>query len=533
MTHGLSGKVLPIHPQPLPGEIFSSWYCRVAQDNFLKLRTLEVKLWGREKQIWTRDIDRSIDDITLEQFARACGTTLERARETCLQSYEGVLFQEHNPIAHTDWILPLGVYHRKRRRSGIQFCAHCLAMDEIPYFRKSWRLALNTFCDLHGVMLHDSCPECKAPVMYHRQEQGERAAWRVTSLSICTECGFDLKRAGGYQAPVVEIHSWLALTSQLTFLDLGWTFLDKDTFHYSHLYFAVLRNLVAKLMSSRTTQQLRKFVEQRLSISIDWTVKGNISFEHYSVMERHCILQIATWLMMDWPARFLEAGREVRVRYSELVADFGDDAFWFVTYASELEIKPLGPSAEERASIRELLLGALNDEIRLDRLKRYVRMRIANQSFDELWKADGLDFPRSTMSGYEGGSMNVQEKIGGRIVSLKDARLLDGSDVRIVVTAWRNKKEGGIYGVRLYGISEEELFHHFPITWMGAEIEIEMDGELHFYHMPKSFWAKCREFRGIVFRDWLMKRGALDWPRGHPPTFELVKIGERRFRLVG
>jgi len=169
MTFGLSGHVLPIHPQPKPDEIFSSWFCRIAQDNGMKLHTLEVQLWGRDKQIWTRDIDRSIDEPTLAKVAAVSSTTIERARETCLRSYEGRMFERLNVAGNSDWILPSGIFHRKRKRPGMQFCPLCLATDETPYYRKAWRLALSTFCDLHDVMLHDRCPKCQSPVIFHRQ----------------------------------------------------------------------------------------------------------------------------------------------------------------------------------------------------------------------------------------------------------------------------------------------------------------------------------------------------------------------------
>jgi uncharacterized protein (DUF983 family) len=384
VSAGLSGTVLPVHPQPKPDEIFSSWLCRIAKDNGIKLHTLEVQLWGRGKQIWTRDIDRSIDDATLTKVAVVSGTPVERAQETCLRSYEGKLFERLNVVGNSDWILPSGVVHRKRKHRSMQFCPLCLATDIEPYYRKTWRLALSTFCDLHDVLLHDCCPKCQSPVMFHRQELGNRWAWKVESLTLCTSCGFDLKRAAAYQAPVVEIEAWTTLKSQLFFLYQGWTFSGDETFFYSHLYFEVVRNLVHKLRSNWTTGRLMQYALQKFSVDQKLEIQGKLPFEFYGVVERHYLLQIATWYLLDWPNRFLEVGRNLRIRYSELMRDFPEVPFWFFDRARYLENKPLGPCDEEKTAMRSLWEDT-NDLIKKEQLKRVIRQRLANNSINFLY----------------------------------------------------------------------------------------------------------------------------------------------------
>ncbi|MBB3121469.1 TniQ family protein [Pseudoduganella violacea] len=245
---GLSGLVLPAHPQPKDDEIFSSWLCRIAQANGLKLHTLEVQVWGRGKEIWTRDIDRSVDDPTLTRIASLCGTSFERAHATTLRGLEGLIF-EKIVMGNSPWILPAAVYHRTRRRPFMQFCPACLAGDKIPYYRRSWRLALATFCDTHSVMLHDCCPRCQAPVMFYRQELGDRWSSDFGTLSLCTTCRFDLRETDTEKVVIFDRDALLTLRMQMRYLDLGWTFTDKQIFQYSQLYFDVLRNLIQKMMS--------------------------------------------------------------------------------------------------------------------------------------------------------------------------------------------------------------------------------------------------------------------------------------------
>jgi hypothetical protein len=37
-------------------------------------------------------------------------------------------------------------------------------LNEGAYFRRCWRLEFFLLCDIHGVLLHDSCPACRGLV---------------------------------------------------------------------------------------------------------------------------------------------------------------------------------------------------------------------------------------------------------------------------------------------------------------------------------------------------------------------------------
>lgn len=380
MSLGLSGTVLPIHPQPKDDEIFSSWLCRIAHANGLKLHTLEVQLWGRKKQIWTRDIDRSIDEHTLASVASLSGTELARARETCLVSLEGKLFERLVTKTNSDWILPVGIFHRKRRRHGMQFCPLCLASDQSPYYRRSWRLALSTFCIEHDVLLHECCPSCSAPVMFYRQELGDRWMCQVKSFTLCTTCGFDLKHAPVSRAAVMDPAAYTALKSQRCALGQGWLPNENGALQYSHLYFSVVRHLMQKLRGNRTPARIRGYVVEMCGLPPPSSRRhNNEPLEFWGVSDRHLLLQIGTWCLLEWPTRFLALCRDLRVRYSEVMIELSPVPYWFVKEAQQLEFKPVGPSDGERAAMHRLLTEC-HDPSAMKRIKRAVAQRLANTS---------------------------------------------------------------------------------------------------------------------------------------------------------
>src|SRR5947209_10971922 len=161
----------PVHLKPKDDELLSSWLVRLAWAHGVKLHTFCSLAWPG-KQIWNRDIDKSADAEMVEVLSTKTGTNIERARATTLAAYENVLYEKHNLFGPTSWIMPVGIYHRRRRQFGLQYCPHCLAEDKEPYYRRKWRLAFIVTCERHHIVLHDRCPRCEKPINFHRDEMG-------------------------------------------------------------------------------------------------------------------------------------------------------------------------------------------------------------------------------------------------------------------------------------------------------------------------------------------------------------------------
>ncbi|MDZ7778669.1 MAG: hypothetical protein U5R14_01880 [Gemmatimonadota bacterium] len=99
---------------------------------------------------------------------------------------------------------------------------------------------------------------------------------------------------------------------------------------------------------------------------------------------------------------------------------------------------------------------------------------------------------------------------------------------RLRVTAWNNG--GRTYGLR---IGARQRDRYFDQDW--EQVQIELDGERQSFSITPGFWNQCPEIRDRgrpVIREWLAKHRNLEWPRGHPPEMELVRLTENRFQLV-
>ena len=96
------------------------------------------------------------------------------------------------------------------------------------------------------------------------------------------------------------------------------------------------------------------------------------------------------------------------------------------------------------------------------------------------------------------------------------------------VTAWSNG--GSTYGIRI-GVPNRRAF--FDEAW--STIDIEIEGRPHTFELTGGFKRGCPEVRdrkSPVIREWLKRHHTLKWPKGRPPSFELVPLERNRFRLI-
>lgn len=327
---GLSGDVWPIHPHRFPDELLSFWVLRVAHDNRIKLQTFTNITFGRTATLWNRDIDRSATQSVLETLSVRTGAPVEELKAGMLSSFEGGMFERHNPFGNSHWVLPLGIYHRTRRAYGMQFCPMCLFWDPVPYFRRHWRLGLSTICDRHGTMLHDRCPQCSAPVIYFRNDLGHRKNGQLGGHTLCWQCKFDLRRAPTWGGDWLDAQTYIALRSLLTFIDCKFAVAGQHCFDYANLFFVGLHRICEMLASKGKRRKYDKF-QAAVSAATGMRLPhpaGRASFELLSLAERHRILLCALWLVMDWPDRFVCVCKDVGLCHSYVLGDLVELPYW-------------------------------------------------------------------------------------------------------------------------------------------------------------------------------------------------------------
>lgn len=178
--------------EPVEDELLSSFLVRAAVAHHADpYRFCRHTLGGHP--VWERDVDRSASSALQSRISTVSGLSEPRVRLMLLVSWERSLGgTERVQSATAPWINSLGIFHRIRKRHGLQCCPDCVAADGV--YRRTWRLSFVTVCVRHRRQLVDACGYCDAPLIPHRQDGGSgrchhcnralAATWREDNSSL-------------------------------------------------------------------------------------------------------------------------------------------------------------------------------------------------------------------------------------------------------------------------------------------------------------------------------------------------------------
>ncbi len=346
--------MLPIHPQPLPGEILSSWMVRLAFSNGFPLHTFYSGLLGYREALWNLDTDRHPSAQLLALLNLHTQQSVPILRDMTLCSYEGVLFSELLRYGDIKWLLPLGLFHRNRKRAGMQYCPLCLRTDATPYYRSLWRIALVVICPLHNCAMEDVCPKCDSPIMFHRHGIGREKFPYVEHLRRCHRCGFNLGRVPPRLLDWPDSHSLEFLIALIRHAELSpWRYLQILT-PCPIPFFNGLRALLALLNGRYGARFESVFCGELGCESLPYSP---LAFEYMGVGRRLQLMLRACWLLQDWPARFVECCRGAHLSRSR-ITEFPDQLpFWLETGISQLDQRIYTPNHEEMTAAAAYLAG--------------------------------------------------------------------------------------------------------------------------------------------------------------------------------
>jgi hypothetical protein len=329
---GITDPLWPIRYKPLDDELLSCWLVRLAHGHGLKVQTFCNLLFGNSLQVWNRDIDRLAPEWLVKELVAGTGTSVERAMGTTLRVFHGLLYPKFKESGNLQWLLALMIFHRRRQGFGQQYCPECLAADTLPYFRKTWRVALKTICAEHGCMLRDRCESCGEPVSFFRMDMGRPDVPEVGAVVACFNCRFDLRSATGQSIDEVDSEAiqWLnRLVCEIDEASAG----RGQQFPVDEVN--VLYRLMRLLLTSRETVRLRPYLADCLGIKpIPLPAGKRVAFESLPLDLRHELLTLGAWVMVDPLGRLKDAVAARAIRYNHLVRDFESAPEWFATVAT-------------------------------------------------------------------------------------------------------------------------------------------------------------------------------------------------------
>lgn len=306
---GIFGDLFPMHPQPLPDELLTSWLMRTAHANGMKLQRFLDVLVGRETPTLNRDYDRSVPYEHLIAYSEATGVTIERLYQCTLRHFNGTFITEVITKSNSPWILAAGIHHRKRFLHGLQYCQACLASDKVPYFRLRWRLAFYVECHIHHIQMKDACWSCDAPVIPYRIELGRRRSTLAINGRSCQNCGIDLAQGSQCSIPDVDYEVRCALRILVTCFNSQRAVLRRQIEEPTVEIFTDIHNL-SHIVNSRRRLQKNLGHEVRRLMNFWFRPMGEyskFSLDRARINERIEAMSLALWLVTRWPSRLQQA----------------------------------------------------------------------------------------------------------------------------------------------------------------------------------------------------------------------------------
>jgi hypothetical protein len=283
----------------------------------LKPITFLNAVWGSRQSLLNQDLDNLAPKRVVDLLAQAVGVDSQSILGTTLSEFDGRLTASYNARGRKTWILPTTIKSNDRRRPGLQFCPACLGTDDHPYFRRAWRLAFATTCTRHGRVLHDHCPSCGETLQPHR----------APGLCFCFRCGADLREAFQILADPKEIAWQVELETNLS---RGWAFLQGEPL-YSHLYFAIIRQVAALLVNGARSERFRKATACLIGGDPSGYDKPTPRqpIEYLRLDERRRLFDLVSRLMEDFPTRLVAACSEAGIFRSDAMRDMPDPPFLY------------------------------------------------------------------------------------------------------------------------------------------------------------------------------------------------------------
>ncbi len=288
----------PVHPQPLPDELFSSWAMRTAHANGQKLTAL-FSFFSPNRRNINKNLDGSITFEEVRNFARYLGTPESVAWNTTLTSLEGLLFEKSTQKAQRKLgVLHTGVPKYEDHRFYLQYCPLCLKEGE-PYYRKTWRTVYTTVCTKHRIKLLEKCDNCGKPVQTFRLKFRHRHDELEKDLAQCFHCGKML--TDGHCTPadpkVIADTEWFEDITNKGYMEL-----TPGKWIYSFSFFSTLRHL------------MRCFVKNSDHINLD----SSVHVELFPLDTRYQCIKSLNGVFDQWPINLIEYCNQNKIRFYQL-----------------------------------------------------------------------------------------------------------------------------------------------------------------------------------------------------------------------
>ncbi|MFA7021673.1 TniQ family protein [Aliarcobacter sp.] len=309
-----------IVPEPLEGEIFSSWFARCAYAHKTHPRTFWNLHFPKNKFIYsiTSNIDATVSDEILQVLSIKTSFSFLKLRNMTMKSYDGYLQEEIIRNGNNKFL------------TNYRFCPKCWQEDKIPYIKKEHRVIFSTFCEKHKCYLLDKCPECRTPISLFKMFNNELV------YEFCSNCGFKLSHSSvNYLKKGLNYKFNCNLINILKkgYIQLG------DYFIYSFLFFDMISHISKLILSSKkiTINAIENKILKKISKKYFLSSKTFLS--QISIKEQYILFSIILSIFEEFPKKLELYITQNQLSYFEMVRDIKVVPYWYEESVNEISPK--------------------------------------------------------------------------------------------------------------------------------------------------------------------------------------------------
>lgn len=356
----MESELWPYRTKPRRDELFLSWLVRLSWGLGIKLQTLTSQVLSAGTSFLSVDVDRRVREGLIDILSLRTGVSAEDIRAMALSAYGLNLWTTEPGSGFFPWINTIARLKRRRFGYGQQFCVRCLREDQVPYFRRSWRLSFLVACPVHQCFLRDCCGTCGAPVEFHAGDFGRSLRFPSSCPIVhCGTCSADFRSLQNMPSRDVPQHLFDFQRKLLEALLRGHHTELPGAENYSNLFFSGLRMMAGTLVSRGQAGRLRERMlinAGEFDLQTPVTAKGPL-FEGLRIGDRARVLELCASLVKDWPSCFVDSCQQSRVS-SSYISSYENEPtpFWYhKIIRANLNDRHYKPSLIERQSAHDYL----------------------------------------------------------------------------------------------------------------------------------------------------------------------------------
>lgn len=322
--HNLEKEIFPLYRKPEKEELFSSWICRMSNNHEVKTNTLIGNYFGRDVQLWNRDIDVFAPDSIAAFFERHTPLNREAIDSMFLKSLEGYAFEGYTNTSSIPNILPVGIMHRTRKQFGQQCCTMCLAKP-ISYYKVKWRLATSVICTECNHLLIDRCFNCNSPIVFFRINMKTRTSTSILDfrpLHYCSFCNTDLREYSPARKPSADELKYQKFIDST--INNGFNSITQ----YSFTYINMLLHLASRLRSS---SKINRFRDVAIALGLITTPEQiwHKETRFWSIEDRLTTFPLVYRIMEDYPNTLHQLLQKGKISRAFIKREDSNLPFWF------------------------------------------------------------------------------------------------------------------------------------------------------------------------------------------------------------